>query len=333
MTERSTARAGQFGATAWTALGLVYVVWGSTYLGIRIMDRTAPPFLAAATRFLIAALLLGVFFALRRGPGSLRITRRQLASCALVGLLLLVGGNGLVVLAETEVPSGLTALLVAAVPLWVAVLRAVSGDRPRRTTVLGVLIGFAGLVVLSVPGITGSVRLGGLLLVMVAALLWSLGSFASARLPMPADPFVASGYEMLAGGIGDLLLGFARGEQHRVHLASVGLESWLALGYLVVFGSVVAFSAYAWLLQNAPLSLVSTYAYVNPVVAVALGWLVLAEPVSWPIAVGGGIVVAGVCVVVSTERRRQPEPAGAADPVAERVPPAEEAEDVRGSAR
>ena len=332
MTERSATRAGQFGAAAWTALGLVYVVWGSTYLAIRIMDRTVPPFLAAATRFLVAALLLGSFLAWRRGPGSLRITRRQLLSCVLVGLLLLVGGNGLVVLAETEIPSGLTALLVAAVPLWVAVLRAVSGDRPRRTTVVGVLIGFAGLVVLSVPGITGSVRLGGLLLVMVAALLWSLGSFASARLPMPADPFVASAYEMLAGGVGDLLLGLARGEQHRVHLASVGLESWLALGYLVVFGSVVAFSAYAWLLQNAPLSLVSTYAYVNPVVAVALGWLVLAEPVSWPIAVGGGIVVAGVCVVVSTERRRrpEPEPAGAAaEQSAEPVPPTEPADSPR----
>nr|WP_042405509.1 EamA family transporter [Streptacidiphilus carbonis] len=311
---------------AWSALGLVYVVWGSTYLAIRIADRTMPPFLSAAVRFLAAGLLLAGVIGWRSmrsgrtripgraghtgrsGPSALRVTRRQLASVVLVGLLLLVGGNGLVVLAETVIPSGLAALLVAAVPLWVVVLRAVFGDRPRGATVVGVLLGFAGLVVLTVPGIAGSMKLSGVLAVIAASLLWSTGSFASSRLPMPVNPFVASAYEMLAGGVGDLLIGLGRGEQHRVHLASISTSSWLALSYLVVFGSIVAFTAYAWLLQNAPLSLVSTYAYVNPVVAVALGWLILAEPVSWPIALGGAIVVAGVGVVVSTERRRTAQP-------------------------
>ena len=308
----ATGAAGRLGAMTWTALGLVYVVWGSTYLAIRIADETMPPFLSAAVRFLAAGLLLAAVIGWRsrrsdRSP--LRITRRQLASVVLVGLLLLVGGNGLVVLAETVIPSGLAALLVAAVPLWVVVLRAAFGDRPRGATVVGVLLGFAGLIVLTVPGIAGSVKLSGVVAVIAAAILWSTGSFASSRLPMPVNPFVASAYEMLAGGIGDLLLGLGRGEQHRVHLAAISTGSWLALAYLVVFGSIVAFTAYAWLLQNAQLSLVSTYAYVNPVVAVALGWLILAEPVNWPIAVGGAIVVAGVGVVVSTERRHPSGPA------------------------
>ncbi|TDT97451.1 drug/metabolite transporter (DMT)-like permease [Streptomyces sp. 846.5] len=319
--------AGRLGGLAWTALGLVYVVWGSTYLAIRIADRTMPPFLSAAARFLAAGLLLAGAIGWRsmraggtrhpgpREPSPLSIIRRQLASVVLVGLLLLVGGNGLVVLAETVIPSGLAALLVAAVPLWVVVLRAGFGDRPRGATVVGVLLGFAGLIVLTVPGIAGSVKLSGVVAVIAASVLWSTGSFASSRLPMPVNPFVASAYEMLAGGIGDLLIGLGRGEQHRVHLASISTGSWLALAYLVVFGSIVAFTAYAWLLQNAPLSLVSTYAYVNPVVAVALGWLILAEPVSWPIALGGAIVVAGVGVVVSNERRRGP-----AQPLTEEVP-------------
>ena len=303
--------AGRLGGMTWTALGLVYVVWGSTYLAIRIADQTMPPFLSAAVRFLAAGLLLAGVIAWRSRHSersALRITRRQLASAVLVGLLLLVGGNGLVVLAETVIPSGLAALLVAAVPLWVVVLRAAFGGRPRAATVVGVLLGFAGLIVLTVPGIAGSVKLSGVVAVIAAAILWSTGSFASSRLPMPVNPFVASAYEMLAGGIGDLLLGLGRGEQHRMHLAAISTSSWLALSYLVVFGSIVAFTAYAWLLQNAPLSLVSTYAYVNPVVAVTLGWLILAEPVSWPIALGGAIVVAGVGVVVSTERRRTSAP-------------------------
>ncbi|SEL95313.1 EamA family transporter [Streptacidiphilus jiangxiensis] len=293
-------------ATLWTALGIVYVVWGSTYLAIRIVVETMPPFFSAALRFLTAGLLLAGIIAWRSGPAALKIDRRRLASAVLVGLLLLVGGNGLVVLAETRIPSGLAALLVASVPLWVILLRTSFGDRPRAATFGGVLLGFCGLAVLTLPGSSGGVRLTGILLVLAAALLWSIGSFLSSRLPMPASPFTASAYEMLAGGLGDLLLSLVRHEH--VHLGSFSTSSWLALAYLAVFGSLIAFSAFAWLLQNASLSLVATYAYVNPVVAVALGWLILDEPVTWPIALGGAIVVAGVCLVVSTEARTQKAP-------------------------
>ncbi|MEU4495760.1 EamA family transporter [Streptomyces sp. NPDC023998] len=288
----------------WGALAIVYVVWGSTYLGIRIVVETMPPFLSAGARFIVAGLLLAGLVAWRQGPSALKVTRSQLASVALVGLLLLLGGNGLVVLAETSVPSGLAALLIAVVPTWVVLLRRSFGERPGLGAYCGVLLGLAGLAVLTLPGLSGDVRMWGVLTVIGATLMWSVGSFSSSRIPMPANPFAASAYEMVAGGIGCLLVGLGRGEQHGFALGEVSARSWTALGYLVVFGSLVAFTAYAWLLHSAPLSLVATYAYVNPVVAVLLGALILDEQLSWPIAVGGAVVVTGVCLIVSTERRR-----------------------------
>ncbi|MFE2284089.1 EamA family transporter [Streptomyces sp. NPDC059443] len=290
-------------ARVWTALALVYVVWGSTYLGIRIVVETMPPFLSAGARFIAAGALLAALVAWRHGPAALKVTRAQLGSAVLVGLLLVLGGNGLVVLAETSVPSGLAALLVAAVPMWLVLLRAGSGDRPAPRTLAGVVLGFAGLAVLTSPGIGGEIKLGGVLLVLGGSLLWSLGSFSAAKLTLPADPFTGSAYQMLAGGAGGILVGLLRGEQHGLDPGSYSTASWLALGYLVLIGSLVGFTAYVWLLRAAPLSLVATYAYVNPVVAVALGWLILDEALTWPILLGGAIVVAAVCVIVSTERR------------------------------
>ncbi|QES56442.1 EamA family transporter [Streptomyces venezuelae] len=299
----ATARARITGAV-WAALAVVYVVWGSTYLGIRIVVETMPPFLSAGARFITAGLLLSAVVALRYGPAALRATRAQLGSAALVGLLLVLGGNGLVVLAETSVPSGLAALLVAAVPMWVVVLRAGSGDRPPLRTLAGVLVGLTGLAVLTSPGLSGEVRLSGVLLVVAASVLWSVGSFSAPRLKLPANPFTGSAYQMFAGGIGAVAVGLLRGEQRGLDPAAISTASWLALGYLTVVGSLVGFTAYVWLLQAAPLSLVSTYAYVNPVVAVALGALILDEALTWPILVGGAIVVAAVGVIVSTERKK-----------------------------
>ncbi|MFD3947479.1 EamA family transporter [Streptomyces sp. NPDC058579] len=288
----------------WAGLGIVYVVWGSTYLGIRIAVETMPPFLSAGLRFVVAGLLLVALIAWRQGPSALKVTRAQLGSAALVGLLLLLGGNGLVVLAETSIPSGLAALLVAVVPAWVVVLKAGFGERPTPGGVAGVLLGLAGLAILTLPGVTGDVRIGGVVLVVIGTLAWSVGSFSSSRIQMPANPFTASAYEMVAGGLGCAAVGLIRGEQYGLDLAAISARSWTALAYLVVFGSLIAFTAYAWLLQTAPLSLVATYAYVNPVVAVLLGALVLDEALTWPIALGGAVVVAGVCLIVTTERRR-----------------------------
>ncbi|MFD7450782.1 EamA family transporter [Kitasatospora sp. NPDC059827] len=303
--EPATATApARLSGAVWAALAVVYVVWGSTYLGIRIVVETMPSFFSASARFLTAGLLLVGFLLVRQGPAALRVSGRQLASSALVGLLLLTGGNGLVVLGETSVPSGLAALLVAAVPLWMVLLTAFGGgERPKRAELAGVLLGLVGLGVLSAPAIGGSIEPLGVVLIISATLCWAAGSFASKKIPMPGNVLAASAYQMLAGGLCDLLVGLARGEQHGFDPAAVSGRSWLALAYLVVFGSLLAFTAYAWLLRSAPLTLVATYAYVNPVVAVLLGWLILAEPLTGPTLAGGAIVVAGVCLVVSVSRR------------------------------
>lgn len=295
----------------WTALSIVYVVWGSTYLGIRIVvDAGLPPLVSGGARFVLAGALLGAVIAIGRGGlRALRVTWPQLRAAALAGTLLLFGGNGLVMVAEQTVPSGVAALMIAAVPLWIIVLRLVTGDHPNRTTILGVLVGLAGLALLCLPGTrsTGAGMLGMGLLVL-APIFWALGSFLSSRVSMPEDPFVATVWEMLAGGFVMLAIGSGRGELAGFSPADVEMSGWLALAYLVVFGSIAAFTSYIWLLQNARLSLVATYAYVNPVVAVVLGALILDEAVTWPILVGGAIVVLGVGVVVSTERPRPVSP-------------------------
>ncbi len=177
--------------------------------------------------------------------------------------------------------------------------------RDRARTLAGVLIGLAGLAVLTSPGLSGAVRLSGVLMVLAGSVLWSLGSFSASKLPLPGNPFTGSAYQMLAGGIGGVVVGLLRGEHRGLDPASFSTASWLALGYLVLFGSLVAFTAYVWLLRAAPLSLVATYAYVNPVVAVALGSLILDEALTWPILAGGAVVVAAVVVIVSTERRKK----------------------------
>ncbi len=298
---QTTTRTRRSPGVIWGALIVVYVVWGSTYLAIRVTVEDMPPLLTAASRFLIAGVVMAGILAARHGPAVLRVRPRELRGAAIVGVLLLAGGNGGVVLGERTISSGLAALLVAIVPLWLIVLRRASGDRPRALTWTGVLVGFVGLVVLVQPGGGGGADMVGVLFVLGATTCWSVGSFYSQRTTMPANPFVATVWEMLAGGMALTVLGFLRGE--RVSPPSAySTESLLALGYLIVFGSLVAFTAYVWLLHNAPLSLVSTYAYVNPVVAVFLGALLLSEPVTVAILLGGGIVVVGVALVVTAER-------------------------------
>ena len=289
--------------TAWIALAAVYFVWGSTYLAIRYAIESIPPLSSAALRFTLAGLILLAFLAIRRGPSALRVTGRQLASAALIGALLLLGGNGFVVLSEQYIPSGTSALLVASVPLWIVVWRAVAKDRPTGRMLVGVLIGFAGLVVLMRPGGGGAHDyVLGVVLVLIASISWAFGSVASkVWLTPPKDPFVASAYQMVFGGIGCAIAAALHGEHFRPG-AVTGTSVWATV-YLVGAGSLVAFSSYVWLLKNAPISTVATYAYVNPVVAVALGALFLSETITLAVVVGGLIVVLGVAVVIATERR------------------------------
>jgi drug/metabolite transporter (DMT)-like permease len=299
----AAARSGPAGWQVWGALWIVYIVWGSTYLAIRVMVETVPPLLGAGVRFGLAGGVLLLALAARRGFAAVRPTRAQLASCGLVGVLL-PGANAVVSVAELRVPSGIAALLIGSVPLWVILLRRSTGDRVSRPSVVAVLVGFAGVALLLRPGAqSGDATVLGLLACVGAAVMWASGSFASPRLSLPRDPLVSTGWQMLLGGLVICVAGMLAGEAGDVHFDAFSLRSVLALAYLIAIGSWVAYTAYAWLLQNAPLSKVATYAYVNPVVAILLGWLVLGEVVTATTLVGAAVIVASVALVVRVERR------------------------------
>jgi drug/metabolite transporter (DMT)-like permease len=304
------------------ALGTVYVVWGSTYLAIKYAVTDLPPLLAMGCRFLLAGTILTAAVLVLRGRRAFVLTRVQVATAALCGLFLLVGGNGVVAVAEQYVDSGHAALLIASTPLWVVVLRALLRDRPAAATVGGLVLGMAGVVVLLLPGIGGGSALGPMLLVCLSSLLWSVGTVLATRRPLPADPFVTTVLEMAVGGTAMVLLGTLGGEWGRLHVADVGVSAWLAWGYLVVVGSAVAYSAYVWLLARAPVSLATTYAYVNPAVAVALGWLFLAEPLTGSVVLGGAVIIVAVAVVITAESRGRRRPVPGPEEGASLVEPA-----------
>jgi drug/metabolite transporter (DMT)-like permease len=278
-------------AKVWTALVTVYVIWGSTYLGIAVAGETIPPLFAASTRFIAAGTLMALI--VRSRGGSLHVPRRAFASCVAIGILL-PGANSVLFFAERNVPTGLASLIIASVPLWVAVLRLAGRERLPWQVLAGVGVGFAGVAVLAQP--SGGARAWGIALCVLSALMWSSGSFLSARLPMPADPFAATTYEMLTGGI----LMFVP-SLFTLHGFSPSLHSILGWIYLVVFGSIVGYTAYVWLLANAPLGLVSTYAFVNPVIAITLGVLFRGEHLTWRLLAGAVVVVVAVAAVVRKE--------------------------------
>jgi drug/metabolite transporter (DMT)-like permease len=289
------------------ALLVVYVVWGSTYLFIRIVVEEAPPLLGMGTRYLLAGLLLGGVLVVRGGRRRLRVSRRELLGCTFLGLMLPVLGNGMVSIGEDlGAESGITALLIAIAPLMITVFRYLDGDRPRPLSVVGVLLGLAGLGYLVLAGSgEGHVPLGAAFIVLFASTCWAFGSWSQPKLPLPRDVFVMIAYEMVSGGMIMMVLGAGRGE--RLDLASYSFTTYAAWAYLVVFGSMVAFTAYVWLLSNAPIGLVATYAYVNPVVAVALGALVLGERLTPAVLIGGGVIVVAVAIVITVERPRRPD--------------------------
>jgi drug/metabolite transporter (DMT)-like permease len=302
----------------WISLWTVYIVWGSTYLAIRVTVETMPPLLTAGVRFVAAGLIMYAILAIRR-QGWLRVTKRQLASCALIGGALCLGGNGLVVLAERDVPSSLAALIIASVPLWVVLFRSVTGDRVPLMTLASVALGFIGVAILVLPGDRpDGATLLGLVLLVAAAACWATGSFLSTRLELPADPFVSTALQSLTGGAWVLLAGLLMGEAGEINAASWSLASISAFLYLIVFGSLFAFTAYVWLLQNAPISRVATYAYVNPVIALLLGWLILDENITSTMMIGAAVIVTSVAFIVRRESgrpRRRAVPAEAATPV------------------
>ena len=297
---RSRLRIGQcwsvsHSARVWIALATVYVIWGSTYLGIELAGETMPPLFAVGTRFVAAGLLMSAYTAWRRGPGVFRMRRAELGTCMLVGALL-PSANALLFVAERHVATGLSALIIGAVPLWLVLLRTATGDRPPRAALGGVVAGFGGLALLVRP--RSGTPLWALLLVVCSSLMWASGSFLSSRLPMPADSFAATSIEMLVGGAILLPVGLLATHPHFSAFSARSIGGWF---YLVTFGSLVGYTAYVWLLDNAPLGRVATYAYVNPVVAIALGAIVLHESLTWTIGAGAVLVLFCVAVVVRTE--------------------------------
>jgi drug/metabolite transporter (DMT)-like permease len=282
-------------ARVWVALSMIYVIWGSTYLGIELAGETMPPLFAVGTRFVAAALLMLTFTLWRRGTRAFRVTRRELASSALVGLLL-PGSNAILFVAERHVAIGLASLIIGSVPLWVVLLRMVTGDRPPLVSLGGVVVGFGGLVLLVRP--SGGAPLWALLIVVSSAVMWATGAFLSSRLPMPRDVFAATTYEMATGGVVLTAIALVTTHPHVSHFSGRSIGGWI---YLVGFGSIVGYTAFTWLLDNAPISKVATYAYVNPLVAIALGAIVLHETLTWTIGLGAVLILACVAVVVRRE--------------------------------
>ena len=289
------------GLAAWICLLIVYVVWGSTYLAIRVGVETMPPLLMAAARSLVAGLIMFPLGLRRRRSAPLASrwpSRAQWRWCATAGVLLLVG-QGVVGVAERTIPSGLAALLVATVPLWLLGLDAgLNHARLGLAPLAGLLLGLVGVALLSsLGGGSGPVSIVGVLTVVGAAGLWALGTMTARRGTFPASPVLATGMELLAGGVALLVLAAATGEFGSLHLSHVSARSWIALGYLTVIGSIVAFSAYGIAIRALPTATVATYAYVNPVIAVLLGALILGEQLT-PAMIGGGVLVVGAVVLV-----------------------------------
>jgi drug/metabolite transporter (DMT)-like permease len=284
----------------WTALAIVYVVWGSTYVAIKLAVRTLPPLLAGGTRFLMAAAILGVVLVV--SGRSLRISREEALGAIVIGSMLLAVGVGLVHVAERRIDSSVAAMIAGSVPLQIIVWRRLAGDRVKRGTIVAALVGLVGLGLIVVPGgLDGGSTATGLLIMVVATTSWSRGSFMSQRLALPKDPFVATFYEMLAGGLGLTVVASALGQWSEVTrdaLQPGPVAAWL---YLAVAGSVIGFTAYAWLLDKAPISQVVTHQYVNPLVAVILGAALLGERPNGLTAVGAVLILGAVVVTVSRE--------------------------------
>ena len=290
----------------WIALLALYIVWGSTYLAIRFAVETIPPFLMAGTRFLVSGAILLIW---RRAAGDAMPTPRQWRSTTIVGILLLLGGNGLVSFAEKRIASGVAALIVGTVPLWLVLIEAIrpGGVRPSPLAILGLLIGFGGIYLLVGPEDFNFASLQfdafGIGTVVLAAFLWSLGSIYSRGADLPTSSLMATGAEMLTGGLVILAFSASIGEWRDFNFTAVTSSSWIGLVYLITFGSMVGFVSYIWLLQNAPVSLVATYAYVNPLVAVFLGAWLANETLNARILVAALIIIGSVVLINQTKRK------------------------------
>lgn len=299
---RSSPKQAPSALAIWANLMTVYIVWGSTYLAIRFAVETLPPFLMAAARQSLAG---AVLYAWRRARGDAAPSRQEWRSAAIIGVFLLVGGNGVVSWAAQRIPSGLVALLLGTIPLWMVVLDVLrpGGGWPAPRAIIGVLLGFAGVAVLVGPNqITGSaagVDLLGVAAVLLASLSWAAGSLYGRRAVLPPSPLLGASMQMIAGAAILVIVAVMTGEPERLDLAAVSLRSLGGFAYLIVFGSWAGYAAYLWLLRAAPTPLVSTYAYVNPLVAIFLGHLLAAEPLTPSLLIAAAIILGSVALITT----------------------------------
>jgi len=286
----------------------LWILWGATYLGIALLLRSMPVLMGNGSRFIVAGLILGLILMAVRGPRVLLITASQFRSVVVMGVMILSVGIGMVSLAERYVPSGIAALLVSVSPLWMVLFRLRAGDRPSRLTLAGVAVGLAGLMLMLLPGGTSPVSGTDLdvmlwsIGIVAGSLSWAYFSWRSTSYDLPANLLTTTVYELLTAGVFLSVIGALTGE--RWDFSAITAVSWFGWTYLVI-ASLIAYASYVWLLGNAPISLTSTYAYVNPVVAVILGLIIVAEPLTRDVGIGLTIVVGGVVLVVSGERRRR----------------------------
>jgi drug/metabolite transporter (DMT)-like permease len=299
-------------ARVWTALISLYLIWGSTYLAIAYVVEELPPLMAIGSRYVVAGLLLATFLIIRRGPSAFRRSRAEYRRSAVEAVLLITIGNGVLSYGEQYVPSGVAALLVASMPVWIAVLRMLGRDRVSAHSRLGIAIGFVGTAVLAlgggeaVAGGDASLRTLWSVIIVIGAMSWALGSYIGPRISPTRDAVVATTTQVLIGGLVMMLIGVVSGEHLTVEVIfDSGPNAWASWAYLLIVGALAGQSIFVWLLGNARISLVATYAYVNPVVAVILGWLMRGESITAAVIIGGAVVVAGVVLVVSGEHTRR----------------------------
>lgn len=288
------------------AFAAVYLIWGSTYLAMKYAIESLPSFLMAGTRFLVAGSALFIWARFSSDYEKPKLVHWR--TSFIVGAFLLLGGNGAVVVAQHYIPSSLAALLIATEPFWIVLISwlVMGGIRPSMKVVAGLLIGFIGVFVLiSGRGITigsGDEQIWGIGLIMVSTISWAVGSLYGLRAPAPKSALLAAGMQMLSGGALMFLVGLLKGELTTFNVGDVSITSWLALGYLIVFGAIIGFTAYSWLLKNVEPSLASTYAYVNPVIAVILGWAVAGESLTGQTLLGAGVIIGSVVLITSQNK-------------------------------
>jgi len=285
----------------------VYLIWGSTYFAIAKVIATMPPLLSMGIRFTLAGLILIVFVFLTKGRTEFVIPRAEYLSASVLGFVTLGFGLGNVAVSSKHVPTGVVSLIIAALPLWIALFRTLSREKIAKLTWLGTLVGFAGVVLLlkpgsieSVSGVDSGTLFFYMFMVLIGNVGWALGTYLAPRFPIPKNSLLFTGVEMLAGGVALTIAAFIKGEQLADFL-DASRNSWLWFFYLVFIGSIAGYTAYLWLVMNAPVSLTATYAYVNPVIAVFLGVLFLNEKITVNYALGGAIILLGVLTVVSSE--------------------------------